>query len=54
MTPFGTLEAGPVVHRIRLAAHGLRASILTYGAIVQDVRLDGVPAQPHGRLGTYC
>lgn len=43
MTPFGTLEAGPVVHRIRLAAHGLRASILTYGAIVQDVRLDGVP-----------
>ena len=56
MTPFGALHSGEVVHAIPLHAYGLSATILTYGAILQDVRLDGMD---HGltigaeRLGDY-
>ena len=42
MTPFGTTKSGEEVKKITLSAHGLHVTILTYGAIVQDVRLDGV------------
>lgn len=42
MTPFGKTSAGATVDAITLSAHGLRATILTYGTILQDVRLDGI------------
>lgn len=42
MTLFGTTAQGEDVHAITLSGHGLKVTILTYGAIVQDVRLDGV------------
>ncbi|WP_296416895.1 aldose epimerase family protein [Pseudooctadecabacter sp.] len=42
MTPFGTTKRGEDVHAIPLTGHGLSVTILTYGAIVQDVRLDGI------------
>jgi aldose 1-epimerase len=42
LTPFGTLKDGRNVDTITLAAHGMRVTVLTYGAILQDVRLDGV------------
>ena len=38
---FGDLPNGDDVHRISLAGGNLRASLLTYGATVQDLRLDG-------------
>lgn len=37
----GDLPNGDEVHRISLAGGNLRASLLTYGATVQDLRLDG-------------
>ncbi len=40
---FGTTGAGERVQAIDLAAADLRATILTLGATVQDLRLDGVP-----------
>ncbi|MCF3641373.1 galactose mutarotase [Rhizobium sp. TRM95111] len=39
--PFGTLPTGEPVDRIALAGGGLTAHVLTYGAIIQDLRLDG-------------
>ena len=39
--PFGNLRDGRLVHHISLSGHGLKASILNYGAIVQDLRLKG-------------
>ena len=39
---FGTTIAGDAVHAITLGGHGLRARLLTRGAIVQDLRLDGI------------
>ena len=42
MRVFGTLPDGRKVHAIDLAGHGLRATILTYGAILQDLRMDGL------------
>jgi len=39
--PFGNLKDGRLVHHISLSGHGLKASILNYGAIVQDLRLKG-------------
>lgn len=42
MIPFGITRTGQQVDAITLSAHGLSATILTYGAILQDVRLDGV------------
>lgn len=38
---FGTLPDGQEVHRIRLSGGGLTASVLTYGAVLQDLRLVG-------------
>jgi len=38
---FGQTPSGDTVHRIALAGGGLSATVLTYGAIVQDLRLDG-------------
>lgn len=42
MTPFGTTSDGREVHAMTLSTHGLHAVVLTYGAILQEVRLDGV------------
>ncbi|MDX8347438.1 aldose epimerase family protein [Cognatiyoonia sp. IB215446] len=42
MTPFGTTEDGREVHKITLTAGNLTVSLLTYGAILQDLRLDGI------------
>lgn len=46
MTPqthrFGTLPDGTLVDRISIAGGGLTAHVLTYGATVQDLRLEGV------------
>ena len=38
---FGHLPGGEAVQRLTLRGGGLRATILSYGAIVQDLRLDG-------------
>ena len=40
---FGATENGQVVHAIHLVGGELRATILTYGATLQDVRLAGTP-----------
>lgn len=39
---FGRTEAGDMVQAVTLRAGGLSAKVLTLGAILQDVRLDGV------------
>jgi aldose 1-epimerase len=39
---FGTTRAGQEVQAIRLSAHGLQVCVLTFGAALQSVRLDGV------------
>lgn len=38
---FGKLDDGRTVERVRLAAHGLSANVLTWGAVLQDLRLEG-------------
>ncbi|MFT6945409.1 MAG: aldose 1-epimerase [Yoonia sp.] len=43
MTRFGTTPKGEDVDRATVSAGDLSVSILTFGAIVQDVRLAGVP-----------
>ena len=43
--PFGTLPDGREVRRARISAHGLSLSVISLGASIQDLRLDGV-AQP--------
>ena len=40
--PFGTTAEGKAVEKITLSAGDLTVSILTWGAVVQDVRLKGV------------
>jgi aldose 1-epimerase len=42
MTPFGTTSDGRDVHALTLSAHGMSATVLTFGAILRDLRLDGV------------
>lgn len=42
VSPFGQMPNGQPVHRIALQNSGLRACILTYGAALQDLRLDGI------------
>jgi aldose 1-epimerase len=42
MRAFGTTRAGETVHAIDLRAHGLSATVLTRGGILQDLRLDGM------------
>lgn len=39
--PFGETEDGETVHRVTIAGGGLVASVLTWGAVLQDLRLDG-------------
>jgi aldose 1-epimerase len=43
--PFGQLQDGRIVQQITLQGGGLTAQVLTYGAVVRDLRLDG-HAQP--------
>ena len=38
---FGSLPNGQVVYRVILSGYGLEVSILSYGAIIQDLRLKG-------------
>jgi aldose 1-epimerase len=38
---FGTLASGETVRRMKLSGGGLTASILSFGAIIQDLRIDG-------------
>jgi aldose 1-epimerase len=38
---FGRTGDGEPVHRLRIAGGGLQASIITWGAVVQDLRLEG-------------
>ncbi len=40
---FGTSKTGDVVEKLTIGAGDLTVSVLTWGAIVQDVRLRGVP-----------
>lgn len=55
-TVFGRLPGGEPVEAVEITAHGLRARFLTWGATLQDLRLEGVP---HGLvlgfpdLGSY-
>lgn len=42
VTPFGTLDNGEVVQKITLGDGTLSVSLITLGAILQDVRLKGV------------
>ncbi len=39
---FGRLGDGRVVERACLSAHGLSANVMTWGAVLQDLRLDGI------------
>ena len=41
---FGSLEDGGRVERAAIAGGGLAATILTWGAVIQDLRLEGHPA----------
>jgi aldose 1-epimerase len=43
IAPFGTTKAGRPVDAITISAGDLTAKILTFGAILNDVRLQGVP-----------
>ena len=38
---FGKTPDGTAVHRVRISGGGLTAHLLTWGAVVQDLRLDG-------------
>ena len=38
---FGTTVEGEPVHRHRIQGGGLTASIMEWGAVIQDLRLDG-------------
>ncbi|WP_227426823.1 aldose epimerase family protein [Roseibaca sp. Y0-43] len=40
--PWGQMPDGQLVHRLHLSGGGITAHVLTLGAIVQDLRLDGV------------
>lgn len=40
---FGRLETGEPVHRVTLSGGGLSAKVLTWGTVIQDLRLDGHP-----------
>ncbi|MDF0603106.1 galactose mutarotase [Psychromarinibacter sp. C21-152] len=42
-TVFGTTAAGETVHRLMLGSGELSVALLTHGAVMQDVRLAGVP-----------
>ncbi len=42
MRPFGMTESGEEVTAVAIAGGGLRAEIITYGAVLRDLRLDGV------------
>lgn len=42
ITQFGTTPAGEIVEKITIGSDALSASILTWGAVLQDVRLCGV------------
>lgn len=56
MSAFGKTENGERVEKVTISAGDLTVSILTFGAIVQDVRLAGVPyglALGSDRLGDY-
>lgn len=41
MDAYGILPTGETVHKLRLEGGGLTAHILTYGAVLQDLRLQG-------------
>ncbi|WP_108263439.1 aldose epimerase family protein [Mangrovicoccus ximenensis] len=43
METFGHLPDGRTVERVRISGGGLTAAFLTWGATLQDLRLDGVP-----------
>ncbi len=38
---FGTTEKGETVYRVRISGGGLTANVITWGAVIQDLRLDG-------------
>ena len=38
---FGTTAEGDEVYRLRISGGGLHANVLTWGAVIQDLRLDG-------------
>ncbi|MCF8481764.1 MAG: galactose mutarotase [Rhodospirillum sp.] len=42
MNHFGRLPTGETVERLEISAHGLTARFLSLGAILQDLRLDGL------------
>ncbi|MDX0423090.1 aldose epimerase family protein [Sinorhizobium medicae] len=41
MEIFGHLASGEPVHRVTLKGGGLTASVITWGSVIQDLRLDG-------------
>ncbi len=41
--PFGVLSNGQRVERIQIKGHGLAACVLTWGAVLQDLRFDAFP-----------
>jgi len=42
MTAFGSLPNGHDIDALNISGHGLTITVLTYGAILQNVRLDGI------------
>ena len=39
---FGTLPDGTAVDEVTIAGDGLAATVITFGAVIRDLRLDGV------------
>lgn len=44
MSPFGQMPDGTPVERITIRGGGLTANVLSYGAVIQDLRLEGYDA----------
>lgn len=38
---FGTTKTGETVHRVEISGGGLTAKVITWGAVIQDLRLEG-------------
>ena len=38
---YGKTPAGEIVHRVRISGGGLTAHVMTWGAVIQDLRLEG-------------
>ena len=54
MTRFGAMPDGTPVERVTIRGGGLTAQVLSYGAVIQDLRLDGHDAPLVLGFGTFA